>query len=256
VFGLCKSAGTLAALGADQIIMGEAGELGPLDVQLYKPDEIMPTASGLDILTALAVIKNSAFSTFEDYMVNIVGRSQGNITAKTASDIAASLAVGLFAPMMGQVDPERLGEIQRAINIATAYGTRLDRGNLKSGALDKLVQGYPAHGFVVDYEEAKTIFKKVRMADTLEAAIAIELLPWLKRQSNPPAIVDLIFSFTSPPSPSKGSSNATRTKNSSRAKQRPAADKSVAAAGNVAPLRRNVSSGSSSAKKDDNTSDH
>jgi membrane-bound ClpP family serine protease len=48
VFGLCKSAGTLAALGADNLVLGDFGELGPLDVQLTKPDELVPTSSGLD----------------------------------------------------------------------------------------------------------------------------------------------------------------------------------------------------------------
>ncbi len=63
------------------------------------------------------------------------------------------------------------GEIQRAIRVALAYGERLilKRGNLPSTTeLVKLVQGYPDHGFVIDYEEAKQIFKVVRKHDELE----------------------------------------------------------------------------------------
>ena len=34
VYGSCKSTGTLIALGANQIIMSDYGEFGPLDIQL------------------------------------------------------------------------------------------------------------------------------------------------------------------------------------------------------------------------------
>ena len=158
LFGVCKSAGTLAVIGADGLVWGDFGELGPLDVQMTKPDEIYPTSSGLDIFQALAVLKNSAFEAFQDYLVGITGASEGHISAKTSAEIARELAVGLFAPMTGQIEPERLGEMQRAITIATEYGVRLTsnrRDNLKAGALEKLVQGYPGHGFVIDIDEAR-----------------------------------------------------------------------------------------------------
>lgn len=131
IFGLCKSAGTLAILGADTIVIGDFGELGPLDVQMTKPDELVPTSSGLDIFQALGVLKNSAFEAFETYLIKIIESSEGHISAKTSAEIARELAVGLFAPMTAQIEPERLGEVQRAINVANFYGSRLNRNNLK-----------------------------------------------------------------------------------------------------------------------------
>lgn len=47
VSGYCKSAGTLVALGATELIIADTGELGPLDVQMSKPDELAQTQSGL-----------------------------------------------------------------------------------------------------------------------------------------------------------------------------------------------------------------
>lgn len=41
VTGYCKSAGTLVAIGAHSLVMSDCGELGPVDVQLYKEDEIL-----------------------------------------------------------------------------------------------------------------------------------------------------------------------------------------------------------------------
>ena len=48
----CKSAGTLLALGANELIMNPIAELGPLDVQLVQRNEIDRTRSGLVVRTA------------------------------------------------------------------------------------------------------------------------------------------------------------------------------------------------------------
>ncbi len=105
VFGFCKSAGTLALLGADQIVFGNFGELGPLDVQMTKPDELVSTSSGLDIFQAMGVLTNSAFEAFENYFLQIVENSQGHISAKTSAEIARELAIGLFACAFRRLRP-------------------------------------------------------------------------------------------------------------------------------------------------------
>src|SRR5215210_636420 len=46
--GFCKSAGTLIAIGGSEIVMSDHGQLGPLDVQIEKPDELFKSGSGLD----------------------------------------------------------------------------------------------------------------------------------------------------------------------------------------------------------------
>jgi ClpP class serine protease len=45
------------ALGANEIVMSDFGEFGPLDVQIYKTDEFA-RSSGLDIHQSLHVIGN------------------------------------------------------------------------------------------------------------------------------------------------------------------------------------------------------
>jgi hypothetical protein len=44
---LRRSAGTLVVLGADELVMFDHAELGPLDVQLWKDDELGERSSGL-----------------------------------------------------------------------------------------------------------------------------------------------------------------------------------------------------------------
>lgn len=172
VFGPCKSAGTLIALGASKILYGPAGELGPLDVQISKPDELVPSNSGLDIFQALTFVTESAFRAFEQYMLSLVQKSGGQISTTTAAHIASSMATDLFQPLMSQIDPERLGELQRAVQIAEKYGELLDSGNLQSDALNKLITGYPSHSFVIDFQQAKAIFKEVEMLDGVDSDAA------------------------------------------------------------------------------------
>ena len=162
VDSFCKSAGTLIALGADEIVMADAAELGPLDVQLYKPDELSELTSGLTPIQALSTLQTETFKTFEQSFLKLRFRSGLQITTRTAADIAVRLTIGLFRGVYSQLDPMRLGEYQRAMLIAQHYGSRLARKNLKDSALERLIADYPSHGFVIDRCEAETLFNRVR----------------------------------------------------------------------------------------------
>lgn len=187
--GWCKSAGTLVAIGADEIIMAEHGELGPLDVQLGKPDEPFESTSGLDTIQAMNFLKNRAFGSFEQSYLDLKVSSRHRLSTRTATEIATSLTVGLFQPIYEQIEPNRLGEIARAMSIAEQYGERLDRvsDNLKPGALQKMVNGYPSHRFVIDREEASDLFRRVREPETDEWVLTESLeniRPGLSRAPN------------------------------------------------------------------------
>lgn len=169
--GLCKSAGTLLVIGAGQLVIFDEGELGPLDVQVAKRDEIFEFGSGLDIMQSLASIQQQAMDAFRDYLMEI--RLGAGITTKMAAEMATNLVTGMYSPISAQVDPLRLGEMQRAVEIAMAYGERLDgyEGNLKRGSLERIVSGYPSHGFVIDRKEARELFQRVRAPKEDEAII-------------------------------------------------------------------------------------
>ncbi|MBD1210704.1 MAG: hypothetical protein H9535_19925 [Ignavibacteria bacterium] len=187
VYGSCKSTGTLIALGSDQIIMSDFGEFGPLDIQLTKDDELHNT-SGLSYLQSLLSLNEQIFRSFESNFLNIKQKSVQTITTKTAAEIATKLAVGLISPISAQLDPVKFGEVQRAIKIADAYGARLctDRK-----MVSRLIAGYPSHGFVIDYEEAVTIFPNVRFVDQTEAILERNLLDNVRSQNDEPIIYDL-----------------------------------------------------------------
>lgn len=171
--GVCKSAGTLTALGAHELVIGDHGQLGPLDVQIYKRDELGEMLSGATPLAALDLLLDQAFIAFEHFFLKTRQSSGGLITIPTAARIATDMATGLLGSVYGQLNPMNLGEIGRELNVATEYGERLIRKsqNLTLANLEKLTVKYPSHGFVIDREEACDLFKRVRKPSQEEALL-------------------------------------------------------------------------------------
>ena len=157
----CKSAGTILATGANIIMFSDFGELGPIDVQLRKGDEVGERSSGLTPMHALESLQQLASKHFEDCFKGLRFSEELAFSTKAASEIATKIVVGLFGPVYGQVDPMRIGEFDRAMRIAGDYGSRLGKGNLKEDALKRLLASYPSHGFVIDRKEAAELFKSV-----------------------------------------------------------------------------------------------
>lgn len=179
VTSYCKSAGTLLALGANELVMSELAELGPLDVQITKPDDLSERTSGLTPTQSLSTLREGAFQCFESFFLEILESSGYAITTKTAALIAARMTSGLFRPVYAQIDPMRLGEFQRAVQIALEYGKRLDSWakNLKDKAIGRLIASYPSHDFVIDRREAETLFKTVSRPTDAELKMAEALAP-------------------------------------------------------------------------------
>ena len=173
VFGNCKSAGTLIAVGADDIVMSSWGQFGPLDVQLADKDEFYGQTPALDVSQSITTLSESAFNCFIDHFLKLEpGRG---ISTKTAVEIAKSLTLGIIEPIASQIDPLLLGRVDRSMKIAEAYIQRLN-SNFKQAK--KLIGGYPSHEFVIDFEEANQVFGTVREPTEDETKIEIFLRDW------------------------------------------------------------------------------
>lgn len=157
----CKSAGTLVLLGAKSLYLADRSELGPLDIQIKKSDELLGRNSGLDIMQAVDFLRDQAATAFRAYMLEFV---QQGLSTRVSADMAVKLVTALLDPIAAQIDPLRLAENQRATAITWAYGTRLAEtgNNLHPDALESLILSYPSHGFVIDRKEARLRFKSVQ----------------------------------------------------------------------------------------------
>ena len=176
--GWCKSAGTLLAVCGHELTVGDRGELGPVDVQTSRSDDFLKRASGLAETEALATLEEIAWRLFRKLIVETKGLPGGQITFKTAADAASPLVSGLLAPIFAQLDPLKLGENERALRIAVEYAGRLNShsGNLRSRkTIDRLVSGYPDHGFVIDRKEAKCLFRNVHKPNDLLSSLEVAL---------------------------------------------------------------------------------
>lgn len=175
--GYCKSAGALIVTGAHELVVADSGEIGPLDIQMTKKDELWEYQSGLTVMSALDALHGKAFLAFENFFLEIKRRSRNTVTFKTAAEISVKLATGLFGPIFQQIDPMHVGEASRAQAIAQNYGLRLSLygKNISDSSLDDLVSSYPSHGFVIDREEAASIFNTVREPNDAEKSL-IKLL--------------------------------------------------------------------------------
>lgn len=161
VIGVCKSAGTLLCLGADRIYMTEDSELGPIDVQLRKPEEVGERTSGLTPLQALETLQTHSLSHFKRHFRQLRFDDELAFSTKAAAEIATNLSVGLLREIYSQLDPIRLAEVERSLRVSSDYGERISSRNVKAGGLARLLAKYPTHGFIIDKIEAKEIFETV-----------------------------------------------------------------------------------------------
>jgi len=197
--GWCKSAGTLVCIGANELIIFDAGELGPLDVQIAKADEVGEQSSGLAAVAAFEKLQQESFKMFERHLRHIIEEIPGRITFRTAADISVQLVIGAVRDIFAKIDPMTVGEDYRSNLVAGEYATRLnlfgrnleDRHEPKG--LEMLLNGYPSHRFVVDRKEASNLFRTVLKPSELMVTLAEQLgtdvlLPRNQRRNQQPRL--------------------------------------------------------------------
>jgi hypothetical protein len=140
------------------------------------------------------------------------------LSTKMASEISVQLALGMLEPVAGQIDPIKLAEMQRATEIAIAYGNRLNEksNNLRPGGIEALVTGYPSHGFVIDRKEAKRIFIRVERPEGLLSELSQALHSEMMKDVGTKTPKVKILSFASQPVPNAGDGNANSNTSSAR----------------------------------------
>lgn len=171
--GLCKSAGTLITLGADELVMTDAGELGPLDIQLWSREHLGQLDSANDMTLGLTHLGVAAMDRF----IECFGVLAADLETTTAAEAASKLVGRTYGRVFESVHPRQIGAVARSSQIGFNYAKRLLPPSPESDeAIHKLVFGYPAHEFVIDREEAAELLPNVRPPQLLEADLADALL--------------------------------------------------------------------------------
>ncbi len=144
-----KSAATFLCLGADELVMGSASEIGPTDPRIEIKDDYgrKVNVSATSVEEALRVI--------EEY---------------TESDPVKSLK---YMPLIEKINLNTLGEYRRALNSSKQYAKELlKKGNLinsksrVTSVANKLASNYYSHGYPITCEIVdKELGLNVTMAD-------------------------------------------------------------------------------------------
>lgn len=152
-----KSAATLLSLGADEAIMGEDAEIGPLDAQLWDQEREEP-ASALNEVQALDQLHKVALEHLDKTMLTMVAGTRKR--TDVLLPIAAKFVSDMMRPMLEKIDAVHYAKQSRILAVAEHYAIRLlcnrgvDEDEARSTA-DSLVNRYPEHGFVIDRHEAE-----------------------------------------------------------------------------------------------------
>ena len=127
VGGYCKSAGTLMALGANELVMSDYGELGPLDVQMSKEDELGAVRSGLTIHSALDTLHTAAYKAFEYFFLETKKtQPRRHYNRNCYQGGLRTYLESSSPPIYSHVDAMHIGEADRMLKIAHKYGEILD----------------------------------------------------------------------------------------------------------------------------------
>ncbi len=175
---MAKSAATLITLGCHEVVMHPMAELGPIDTQTaVVRDDTIRQLSTLDALKSLEYLREYAVSSFTE-VAESLAEMHSELTFKASSTIGASVMRGLVDPLFSRIDPIQVGEIFRALDVSREYGKRLvthSYGKLSEDERERLVrtlaEDYPAHGFVIDLEEARLLGLNVRETTSKERGI-------------------------------------------------------------------------------------
>ena len=175
-----KSAATLMALGAHQIVLGPDAELGPLDGQMRHPtSERWPgLTSDLSLLQGLETLCAS----LGDSGARLLCGSAPGAEDPSPTDIELEVTRHVMR-VLSRVSPVRVGETRRSID----YIFRLSRELLaraqpgmdaahREEIIRKLVWDYPDHGYPIDRPEAERLGLPVREPTAEECTILTGLL--------------------------------------------------------------------------------
>lgn len=188
-----KSAATLLSLGANEIIMGEFGEFGPLDIQIAVERDDSPEIdreSALNDEYSVRRIEARSQELYYQMFTNLYSSDDIKINKIELSKQLLEYLASFYKPLLSQINPYHLGRKRRMLEIGHQYADRilstyyssLPEKN-KRFLIDYLVNGCPDHGYVIDFNLISQFLTNVKKSsdigleyDDLLTDVATELM--------------------------------------------------------------------------------
>lgn len=173
---MAKSAATMLAFGADQIVLGEYGELGPLDVQIQEEFGERPE-SALNEVESVQRLQIDVLTAIDATMMMLLPRIGKKI--ETVLPYATEIVTQTMRPVMEKVDTKLYTKRSRQLKEGEDYATRLLRHRYHPAAAgiiaQSFVNNYSDHAYIIDAEEAARIVRGAQ--DSVEGLVADPLSP-------------------------------------------------------------------------------
>lgn len=165
-----KSAATLIALGATDLIMNEFGELGPIDTQLVSNNEDRPESALIDE-TSLHRVEIRAEEMYRRMLLTL-SRNRGIKREQTSQQLFDYIAK-FYNPLLSKLDTYEIGKKRRYLEIAEKYAGRIlqlysntDRNSARF-FIDYLVNECPDHGYIIDYDLVSLFMKNAKKSNEI-----------------------------------------------------------------------------------------
>lgn len=167
------SAGTLMALGSNEIYMQPKSMLGPLDLPIEHPND-GSRISALDLTKTITTIAELSDAIAEERFKFL--RETCELGKRDAARIALETATSFVKPIIEQVDPYHLHKSDRELKIGWWYAYDLLRSrmikddDLAWDIATNLVNKFPAHDYGIFADDAEkelnlTIKKLERLSE-------------------------------------------------------------------------------------------
>lgn len=175
-----KSSGTLMCLGADEIIMSYASELGPLDKPMVHPENETSMISALDIVRSLDTVIDTASEKQKKLARDLLKKH--SLKQAQALEIAGNFIAQLMSPLLCKEDSKLYNQALRLLKMAELYGSRFLnsyslswvsnealRERVAKTVLTRLIWEYPDHNFAICRDEVENeLFLSVQKAEDVE----------------------------------------------------------------------------------------
>ena len=207
-----KSAATLLCISSDEIIMDELAQLGPLDAQVRAGKKGGGQyVSALNPFKALEQLQKFALETLT-FSIQMLDKNT-ELGHDECTKHAVAFVAATSGPLFAKLDPEKLGEYSRALNVGKEYGERLLKrfGNWddkkRRDVLEKLVHGYPSHDYVIDQRELQELGFTVKLFSDDERAKGDKLFGPLGGKRR---YIECVLPTVADPAPAHAPANANR----------------------------------------------
>ncbi len=166
----CHSAGTLIAMGADEIVMTPMSVLGPIDPSRTHP--LLPRQEGAPQAEPISVQDMR-------HAMQFIREAAGPGVTYTPEAMAQ-----IFTALFDKIHPLAIGAIEQSYALAKIIGrqclsTHMDpaaEGEAMKAIVDKLCDDYKSHAYQIGRREAKAIGLKVVDAPASVEASMMDLL--------------------------------------------------------------------------------